>query len=103
MLLFETHIDKGYNGQFEFVSLSSRLRQVNRYYKGWRQYNTLVTKIVTKAILRGGFSLGADGPLRPIRESELAKDCAPLSGADVGPRSHIRIVLGRPKIICCPE
>ncbi len=39
------------------------LRQVNRYYKGWRQYNTLVTKIVTKAILRGGFSFGAAGPL----------------------------------------
>ncbi|QWE29374.1 hypothetical protein GQ359_03625 [Polynucleobacter sp. AM-7D1] len=37
---------------------SHLFRQVNRYYKGLWQYNSLVTKIVTKAILRGGFFLG---------------------------------------------
>ncbi|MBU3621954.1 hypothetical protein [Polynucleobacter sp. CS-Odin-A6] len=45
---------------------SHLFRQVNRYYKGLWQYNSLVTKIVTKATLRGGFSFGIEGLLSAI-------------------------------------
>ena len=38
---------------------SHRFRQVNRYFKGLRQSKSLVTKIATKAIQRGGFFLAS--------------------------------------------
>lgn len=37
------------------------LSQVDRFYEGLQRYNTLVTKIANKAILRSGFSFDLNG------------------------------------------
>ena len=66
MLLHKSHISIDLKGSFHIIRRSHLFRQVNRYYKGLWQYNSLVTKIVTKAILRGGFLLASMVCYRPI-------------------------------------
>jgi hypothetical protein len=59
-------------GLLAIVGCGGTVRQINRYYSDWWVIPSLLSKGLTKAILRGGFSFGIDSPfISNLRLSDI--------------------------------